>query len=140
MDQFEAVITTLNEKLDKLDDRMDRTQDGLNRVASELVNLPENFVQREEAEIRTKRVRNWLIGLGMSGLLVATTLGVTLYTTHQTTCGVRSVLLLAKSAANRNPIPPDLPPDQLKSVEDQRAKAAEFYTNALQKLPVLWGC
>lgn len=72
--------------------------------------------------------------------LLGLTLGYTTYSNHQTTCGVHGILIQARTASLRNPVPADLPPEQKAFVEAQREQASEFYADALDGLTLLWGC
>jgi uncharacterized coiled-coil protein SlyX len=136
MPELAALVATIGQ----LNDQLESAQASLDQVNARLDRLPENFIPRDEAKEKARKVRRWITGLGVAGMFVAGTLGITLYTTHETTCGVRGVLILAKTASSRNPIPADIPDSERARVEAQRAQAAAFYNNALEKLPILWGC
>lgn len=133
-------LTALVASVDQLNNQLDGTQKSLDQVNARLDSLPENYIPRDEAKEKARIVRRWIGGMLVGGAFVAGTLGVTLYTTHETTCGVRGVLLLAQTASSRNPIPADLDPASRERVESQRAQATAFYDNALEELPILWGC
>lgn len=126
--------------LDKLNLKLDSTQKSLDHINERLDALPEDYIPRDEAKNKARRIRAWIIGLGVGGVLLASTLGISLYASHKTTCGVRGIISLASTSTTRNPIPADLDPESRARVEAQRAQAAAFYDDALKELPVLWGC
>lgn len=136
MPEQTALVTAVNQ----LNDKLEATQVSLDEINDRLDTLPDRYLPRKEAELKAGKVKKLLAGLLVGGLLVASTVGLTMYLTHQSTCAVRGVLELAKTSTARNPIPADLDPESRARVESQRAQAAAFYTDALERLPILWGC
>lgn len=133
-------LAALVETIGQLNKELESTQASLNRIDTRLDKLPEKYLPRDEATVKADRIKKMIAGVLFVMLLMASTVGVSLYLTHQSTCGVRGVLELAKTSTTRNPIPSDLDPESRSRVESQRAQAAAFYTQALNRLPILWGC
>lgn len=113
-------------------------------LAGEVVDLraeiARKYLPRAEAKQQATRIRKWIVVVAGTGILVAATVGVTMYLNHETTCGVRGVLTLAQTTSTRNPIPNDLSVEERARVETQREAASQFYDGALEKLPILWEC
>lgn len=140
MTEFESMVTAVNQKIDRLQESFDETQDSLVEVVDGLAKIPQDYIPRTEAELKTEKVRKWIVGMLAGIVLIVASLGGTLYLNHQATCGVRGVLTLAQSSSTRNPIPDSTPPEQRVQIQRQRDQAAEFYHDALSQLPILWAC
>jgi hypothetical protein len=137
---FEAMVTATNQKIDGLQTDLEETQDALLKVARSIEDLPKKYIPRTEAEIKADRVKKWIAGIVIGGVLLATTLGSMLYLNHGVTCGVRGILTSAQSSASRNPLPADLSDVQREYYEAQRARSRVFYKESLDRLNIIWPC
>lgn len=133
---IQSALEGLNERLKETNASTVLTNIKLDEQNAKLADLDAklpDFVQQS-------RFRRVTASLVIAGMAVASLLGVTLYLNHQTTCGIRGVLVLAQTTSTRNPLPADLSPEERARAEMQREQAAEFYSKGLEKLDILWSC
>lgn len=133
---IEGLVTTLTKSVEDLESQLTDTHITLEGMSERL----KGYVSQADAEENVRSVRKWLAGLLVGGMIVASTLGATLYLNHGVTCGVRSILVLAQSASTRNPLPADLSPEARAEAEARRENARQFYSDALDKLNIIWPC
>ena len=119
-DAVAAMQTTSHEIVRSLDALRSRLPEGEEP-------LPRIFVPRS-------RFRAAVAGLALASVLVASLAGLTLFLTHQTTCGARGVIILARTNIERTPVPTD--PERI----ERRTQSLAFYAEALPKLKILWPC
>lgn len=109
-------------------------------LAATVATNDERYVKKEAAEIKETRAKRILAGLLAGGLVVALSVGFTMYLNHGTTCGLRGIIISAQSASNRNPLPDTLDPGTRAFVEKQRQDSVEFYSRSLDRLNIIWPC
>ena len=134
-------------ELKALLEAVNQNNDALEQVSTELVDLrveieqlPDKYIPRIEANEKAREIRKWLAGLLIGGVVVASSLGSVLYLNHGVTCGVRGILVSAQTAGTRNPLPADLSDTQREEALRRRAEANEFYSDALDRLNIIWPC
>ena len=127
---LQRALDEMNAGTRDLSDRLGEMNSLLLEESRELAEVKErlpSFVPRS-------RFRSAIALVVVCGLLVAGVVGLTLFLNHQTTCGTRGVLVSARSAIERTPVPSD--PAAL----ERRDQAIAFYDESLSKLKILWGC
>ena len=67
-DGFEALITSLNQSMNDLEEELGDTRTQLDQI---IERLPEEFIPREEADVKAGVIRKWFAVVILAGVIVA---------------------------------------------------------------------